>query len=261
MKLLSDSKFNLGTVLITLASTFTLAACGGGGGGSDASPTPATPALSDNVLFSAESTPGVIAIINKAGYLRSSNLPTSGQPQTIALGSTPMTGTGASAAGNGWMQTAGKFAQSTIALTLNSDATTYTLKAQSSNGQVVNPKMQLFTGLVTPTPATLTGNYGIDTQHLVTVNGNTFTGLFGYECAWSGSLTSNTKTIDLTQIKFANTQNPTGLACAYAGKEFTGTAFLMGSSQAYPRGVLVIDFDDGGSSVPTLSDLHYFIRP
>lgn len=238
-----------------------LAACGGGGGGgSETSPPPATPAISDNVLFSVSQSPSVIATINKAGVLRASNLPASGQPQTIASGSTPMTGTGASATGNGWLQTNGTFAQSTVSLTLNSDATTYTLKAQSSNGQVMTSKMQLFNNLVTPTPAALTGDYGINSQYLVTVNGNTFTGLFGYECAWSGTLSSNSKTIDLTHIKFETTQNPTGLACAYAGKEFTGTAFLMGTSQAYPKGVLVINVDDGGKSMPTMSQLYYFIR-
>lgn len=246
-----------------------LAACGGGGGGgTDTSasttpkPTPApTPAISDNVFFSISPSAGVIATINKAGYLRSSDSSTTGQPLNLALGNTPMTGTDASSTGNGWLSASGTFVQSTVSLTLNSDSTTYTLKAQSSNGQVTNSKLQLSTYVVTPTLAALAGNFGVNPQYLVTVNGNTFTGLYGYECSWSGTLTPNGKTIDVTHVTFENTQNPTGLACAHTGKEFTGTAFLEGPSAANPRGALVINIDDGGSGMPTMSKLYYFIRP
>jgi hypothetical protein len=155
-----------------------LAACGGGGGTDTSAsttpkPTPApTPAISDNVFFSISPSAGVIATINKAGYLRSSDSSTTGQPLNLALGNTPMTGTGASSTGNGWLSASGTFVQSTVSLTLNSDSTTYTLKAQSSNGQVTNSKLQLSTYVVTPTLAALAGNFGVNPQYLVTVNGN-----------------------------------------------------------------------------------------
>jgi hypothetical protein len=265
------SRFHLGTLSLILASSFILTACSGGSSGTDAgtAPTPkpappappVTPAITDNVLFSLSPASNVIATINKAGYLRSASLDSGTHPLNIALGSAPMTGTAASAVGNGWSPTAGIFARSTVTLTLNPDATTYTLKAQSTSGQASNSAMQVFPNLITPTPATLTGNYGTNPQYVVTVNGNTFTGLFGYECGLSGTLSPNSKTIDITHITFENTKNPTGLACAYAGKEFTGTAFLMGSSDAYPRGVLVVNIDDGGSDMPTMNQLYYFIRP
>ncbi|WP_156393444.1 hypothetical protein [Burkholderia sp. Leaf177] len=271
MKQSFDSRFKLSVISITLASSLILAACGGGGGSdSSASPTPTptpkptpapTPAISDNVFFSMSPSDGVITTINKAGYLRSTDMSTASQPLNIALGSTPMTGTGALSTGNGWLSANGSFIPSTVSLTLNSDATTYTLKSQSSNGQITNSKLQASTYVITPTLAALAGNFGITPYYLVTVTGDTFSGLFGYECAWRGTLSSNSKTIDLTHVTFENTKNPTGLACARTGKEYTGTAFLEGPSVAYPRGTLVINIDDGGSGMPTMSKLYYFIRP
>jgi hypothetical protein len=97
-------------------------------------------------------------------------------------------------------------------------------------------------------------------DYAVVIHGNSVSGTFGYECSWSGTLSPNSKTIDVTHITFENTKNPTGLACSYAGKEYTGTAFLMGASAAYAKGVFVIDFDDGGSSMPTKTNLYHFIR-
>jgi hypothetical protein len=76
-------------------------------------------------------------------------------------------------------------------------------------------------------------------------------------------LTPQTHTIDVTDIQFQTaTQdtNPARNPCPYAGKNFTGTAFLMGPSAAYPKGVFVINWDDGGSNMPTAINEGYFTR-
>lgn len=259
----SNSRVHRRTISMTLAASLLLAACGGGGGtdtNTPPVPPPPTPAIADNVFFSIPPASDVIATINKAGYLRAYDMSTSSQLLTIALGNAPIKGTGTSAVGNGWLSSAGIFAQSTVSLTSNSGASTYTLKAQSASGQASNSAMQLSTHLVTPTLSTLAGSYGVISDYSIVVNGNSFTGNLGYECSWSGILSPNNKTIDVTHITFENTKNLTGLACSYAGKEYTGTAFLLGTSAAYAKGVLIINFDDGGSSMPTMSRLYYFIR-
>jgi hypothetical protein len=259
----TNSKVHGRSISMTLAASLLLAACGGGGGGTDASTPPVTPpttpAITDNVLFS--TTPGsdIVATINKAGYLRY-NDSSSAQPVMVALGSAPMKGTGTSAVGNGWLSSGGIFAQSTVSLSSNSRAGTYTLKAQSASGEASNSAMQLATNLVNPTLAALAGSYGVISDYAVVIHGNSITGTYGYSCSWSGTLSPNGKTIDVTHITFENTKNLTGLACSYAGKEYTGTAFIMGPSAAYAKGLFGINFDDGGSGMPTTSNLYYFIK-
>jgi hypothetical protein len=263
-----NSKVHGRSISMALAASLLLTACGGGGGsgggsGTDASTPPVTPpttpAMTDNVLFS--TTPGsdVVATINKAGYLRA-NDSSSAHPLTVALGSAPMKGTGTSAVGNGWLSSAGIFSQSTLSLTSNASTGTYTLKAQSANGEASNSAMQVATNIVNPTLSALAGNYGLIADYALVIHGNSITGTYGYTCSWSGTLSPNGKTIDVTHITFENTKNPTGLACSYAGKEYTGTAFLMGPSAAYAKGLFGINLDDGGSGMPTTSILYYFIK-
>jgi hypothetical protein len=254
----SNSKVHGRAISITLAASLLLAACGGAGG-TDPSPPPSTPAIADNVLFSITPGIGVVATINKAGYLRAYDM-SSGQPVTIALGNAPMKGTGTSAVGNGWLSSSGIFAQSTVTLNSNPGASTYTLTAQSTSGRASNTTMQLATNLVTPTLPALAGDYGMTSDWTVVINGNSFTGTYDYSCSWSGTLSPNSKTIDVTNIRFENNSNITGLPCPYVGKAYTGTAHLIGPSAAYAKGAFVIIFDDGGSNIPTMMKLYNFIR-
>jgi len=246
--------------LALAAASLLLAACGGGSG-SDVSTPSTAPAIADNVLFSVTPGMGVVATINKAGYLRAYDM-SSGHPVTIALGSTPMTGNATSAAGNGWLLSSTVFAQSTVSLNSNANTTTYTLKAQSANVQVSNSTMKLASNLTKPTLSALDGNYQTGPYYTMTINGSSFTGNYGF-CSWSGTISPNINTIDVTNIKFENIaaqENITGQICPYVGKSFHGTAYLLGPSAAYAKGAIDIIFDDSDSSTPTMINLYNFIR-
>src|SRR5471030_2716518 len=260
MYALSNSKAHR-PIPLTLAASLLLAACGGGGG-SDASSPPSAPAIVDNVLFSVTPGIGVVATINKAGYLRAYDM-SSGHPVTIALGSTPMTGNATSATGNGWLLSSDVFAQGTVSLNSNSDKTTYTLKAQTANGQVSNSTMKLASNLTKATLSSLAGYYETGPYYSMTISGLSFTGNYGLTCTWSGTISPNINTIDVTDIKFETIAGPGNIAgqpCPYAGKSFHGTAYLLGPGAAYAKGAIDVILDDGGSSTPTMINLYNFIR-
>jgi len=248
---------------LAVAASLLLAACGGGGDTDTSThpnpppaPPPITPAIADNVLFSITPGVGVVATINKAGYLRAYDM-SSGHPVTIASGSAPMRGSGASATGDGWLLSSAVFSHSTVSLNSNSGASTYTLKAQSAIGQTSNSTMQLASNLQKPTLSSLAGNYGTGPYYSMRIDGTSFTGIYGFTCRWSGTMSLNTNTIDVTNIRF---QNAAGQICPYAGKAFSGTAYLSGPSAAYAKGAIVVLLDDGGSNMPTMINAYNFIR-
>jgi hypothetical protein len=258
----SNSKAHC-AIPLALAASLLLAACGGGSDTDTSappvippSPPPSAPAIADNVLFSVTPGIGVVATINKAGYLRAYDM-SNGHPVTIALGSAPMRGSAASATGDGWLLSSAVFSHSTVSLNSNSGTSTYTLKAQSAIGQTSNSTMQLASNLQRPTLSSLAGNYGISPHFTMTVSGTSFTGNYGYACSWSGTMSPNSKTIDVTNIKF---QNMAGQICPYAGRDFNGTAYLLGPSAANAKGAIDILLDDGGSSMPTVIDFYGFTR-
>jgi hypothetical protein len=256
MNLSSNLKSRI-SISLMMATPFLFAACGGGGGsGTDAATPPSAPPITDNVLFSITPGLGVVATINKAGYLRAYDM-SAGQPVTIALGGAPMTGSATAATGNGWLLPSGIFASGTVSLTSNPGATTYTLTAQSTSGQVSNSTMQLASNLQTPTLSALAGSYATGPYYTMVVSGSSFTGNYGFACTWSGTLSPNGNTIDVTGIEF---DSVAGQSCSYAGKAFSGTAYLLGPSAAYAKGAIDIIFDDGGATMPTSINLYNFIR-
>lgn len=251
--------------LCVLAATSCVILAGCGGGGKDAATPAPGPAIADNVLMSSgPAANGMVATINRAGYIRAVGNGTD-QPLTIGLGTVPMTGNANSATGNGWLPSSGTFVEGNATLSLNSGGKAYSLKIQGATNAASDSTLTLNTILVTPTVSSLAGTYGQTSSMQIVIAGTSFSGTYGYNCTWSGNLAPQANTIDVTDIQFATataTQglNPNANACPYAGKNFTGTAFLMGPSAAYPKGVFVINWDDGGSSMPTSVNEMYFTR-
>jgi hypothetical protein len=204
---------------------------------------------------------GTVVTINRAGYIRAVG-DGANQSMTVGLGNTPMTGNANSATGTGWLPSAGTFVQGNATLSLDPDGATYSLKVQGPSGAASVSKLTLNDILVNPTVSSLAGTFGQTPTAQIVISGTSFSGTYGYNCAWSGNLTPQTNTIDVTDIQFQTSTltNPAGNNCPYAGKNFTGTAFLMGPSAAYPKGVFVINWDDGGSNMPTSINEYYFPR-
>lgn len=247
---------------LAAASCVILTSCGGGGK-SDAAPASPGPALVDSVLMSTgPAANGVVATINQAGYIRAFGTGTD-QPLTIGLGNEPMSGNANSATGNGWLPSSGTFVEGNATLSLNSSGKSYSLKVQGAGSTASDSTLELNSILVKPTVSSLAGTYGQTPMTQIVIAGNSFSGTYGYNCTWSGNLTPQTNTIDVTGIQFETAgqeSNPASNQCPYVGKTFTGTAFLMGSSAAYPKGVFVINWDDGGSNIPTSVNEGYFTR-
>ena len=204
----------------------------------------------------------VVATVNHSGYLRAYGNGTD-QPLTLGLGTVPLTGNANSATGNGWVPSSGTFVKGNAALSLNSDGKTYSLQVQGPSVTASDSTLTLNGILVAPTVASLAGTYGISSSEQIVIAGTSFSGTYGLYCTWSGNLTPQINTVDVTNIQFetaTSTLNRTSIACPYAGQISTGTAFLMGPSDAYPKGVFVIQWDDGGANTPTEVNEHYFPR-
>ncbi|SOE59595.1 hypothetical protein SAMN05414139_01569 [Burkholderia sp. D7] len=246
-----------------LAATSYVILAGCGGGGNDTPASAPGPALADNVLISTGlAANGVIATINRAGFMRVYGSGT-GQALTLGLGTVPMTGDANSATGNGWIPSSGTFVQRNATLSLNSGGKAYSLKVQGATSSASDSMLALNTILVKPTVSSLAGTFGMTSSTRIVIAGNSFSGTYGYSCTWSGNLTPQTNTIDVTDIQFETATQGLNLGanpCPYVGKSFTGTAFLMGPSAAYPKGVFAINWDDGGSNMPTSVNEMYFIR-
>jgi hypothetical protein len=237
--------------MLAITSLPFLYACGGG---DKAASVPPGPALKDTVLFSSASAGnGAIVTINRAGYIRAFG---SGNRQalTVGLGTVPMTGNAASANGNGWLPSASTFVNGTATLNANPGSSSYTLIVAGGNIKASDSTMSTTNLLVKPTLSSLGGTFGITTGTQIVISGNTFSGTYGNNCSWSGTLTPQANTIDVTEIVFGNLIrqfNPSGVACPFTGKTFTGTAFLLGPSAAYAKGTFMLNWDDGGANVPT----------
>lgn len=251
---------------LMLASAFALSACGGSGGGADntlsSDSSAVEPVITDNVLWSITPGSDVVATINKAGYLRAYDL-SSSQPIVIATGTLPMTGSANAATGDGWLLSSGVFAKAAVSLNSNPGTTTYTLEAASGSGQASNSTMQLADNLEKPTSSSLAGDFETGSINTLVSDGSSFAGIYGGSCAWSGTLSPNSNTVDVTDITFKNLPAQTGVptqTCPYAGKVFAGTAYLLGPSAAYPKGAIDVIFDDGGSNMPTSIHMYNFIR-
>jgi hypothetical protein len=215
-------------------------------------------------MSSGAATNAVVVTVNHAGYLRAYGTGTD-QSLTLGLGTVPLTGNANSAAGNGWVPSSSTFVQGNATLSLNSDGKTYSLQVQGPSATAPDSTLTLDSILVAPTVASLAGTYGIDPLSFqVVIAGTSFSGVYGTTCTWSGNLTPQTNTVDVTDIQFATatslSSNPNLIPCPYAGKTYTGTAFLIGPSAAYPKGVFVIQWDDGGANTPTQVGEHYFPR-
>ena len=251
--------------LLAASLCASVAGCGGGTSTSDngqSASTPA-PAIVDNVLMSSGSAAnGLVVSINHDGYIRAFGTGTD-QPLTIGLGTTPVTGNLGSATGNGWLPSGSTFVQGSATLSANSDAQTYTLKVQGGNIAGSESTLSLTGNLVKPTVASLAGTYGLSAYQPVVISGTSISGGYTLYCTWSATLTPQTNTIDVTSIQFQSLPQQTGvpfIPCPYVGKTFTGTAFLLGPSAAYPKGVFVMNWDDGGSTMPTTIGEQYFPR-
>ncbi|WP_233874334.1 hypothetical protein [Paraburkholderia adhaesiva] len=263
------------TLPCAVLSCFFIAGCGGGGSGSSGSSSastgssvntaaPLAPVLADNVLVSnSYAADGVFATINQAGIVRAFGTG-SGQNVRIAAGSTPLSLTGNTASASGWLVSGSTFEPGTVTLSGNADGTTYTIAAQATGTQASDSSMEVLSTVIAPTPGALAGQYGIVSTSAVTIDGTSLTGTYGNTCMWSATLSPNAKTIDVTDITFrtaGTTLNPNAIACAYAGKTYTGTAFLLGPSAAYPKGAFDIIFDDSATSpVPATLTMYNFIK-
>lgn len=248
------------TALLSLAVT----ACGGGSSSSasTSNAAPVQPLSSDNVLISNSLVAdGVFATINQAGILRAFGTG-SGAAVQIAAGSTPLASNGTALTGNGWLASGAAFEAGSETVSGNTDGKTYTISAKSADAQASSANMALATNLVTPTLSTLAGQYGRVSSWAIEIDGSTLTGTYGNTCTWTASLSPQNKTIDVTNITFQTadqTLNPSGTACSYVGKTFSGTAFLEGPSDANPNGAFDILFDDGGTSTaPTTVQMFSF---
>lgn len=219
--------------------------------------------MTDNVLMlSGPAANAVVVTVNRAGYLRAYGTGTD-QSLTLGLGTVPLTGNANSATGNGWMPSSSTFVQGNATLSLNSDGKSYSLKVQGAATTASDSTLTLNSILVPPTTASLAGTYGIVSSQQVVIAGSSLSGTYGLYCNWSANLTPQTNTADVTNIQFATAvspQNPGSTPCPYIGKTYTGTAFLMGASAAYPKGVFVIQWDDGGATTPTEVNEMYFPR-
>jgi hypothetical protein len=234
-----------------------------GNGSNDTSNTKsAAPILADAVLFSdSNAADGVTMTVDHAGIVRAFGSGT-GANVSIAAGTKPLSLSGNTSTGDGWLASGNAFEQSTVTLSPNTDGATYTLKAQSASTLVSNSVMRP-ASLVTPTADTLTGDFGLNSTSIMTITGTSFTGYYTNTCAWSGTLNPQGQTIDVTNITFQTSTvlNPNNVACNYAGKVYSGTAYLLGPSAAYPKGTLQMIFDDGGSSdTPTVVQMYNFPR-
>jgi hypothetical protein len=251
--------------MLTATSCVILASCGGGGGsgsnGNSVAPSPPGPAITDNVLMSSgPAANAVVVTVNHAGYLRAHGNGTD-QELTFGLGTVPLTGNANSATGNGWVSSANAFVQGNATLSLNGDGKTYSLQVQGTGSTASDSTLTMNSILVAPTLASLAGTYGISSSAQIMINGTSFNGTYGLYCTWSGNLTPQTNTMDVTNIQFetaTSTLNMNSTPCPYAGKTYTGTAFLMGPSDAYPKGAFVIQWDDGGANTPTQVNEYYF---
>lgn len=200
---------------------------------------------------------------NAAGIVRAFGV---GDAQNVRLaaGATPLSQSGQTASGAVWLANGNTFEPATVSVSGNADGATYTLGARSADAQATASQMIPLDTLIAPTPAALSGEYGIVSSWAVTISGSTLTGTYGNTCTWSATLSPNAKTIDVTNIEFQTAGmplNPNGGTCDYVGKNYTGTAFLTGPSQAYPKGVFDILFDDSASSpVPTTLSMFNFIK-
>jgi hypothetical protein len=204
----------------------------------------------------------VVVTVNHAGYLRAYGDGTD-QPLTIGRGTAPLTGNANSATSDGWVPSSNSFVKGKATLSRNSDGKTYSLQVQGPNTTASDSTLTLNTILVAPTAASLAGTYGIASSQQIVITGTSFSGTYGLYCTWSGNLTPQTNTVDVTNIQFAtatSTLNPNSIACPYAGQIYTGTAFMMGPSDAYPKGVFVLQWDDGGANTPTEVREFYFPR-
>lgn len=258
------------TLLLLLAaiSYSLLTGCGGGGSDTSASaPTSAPgpgPAIVDNILISTGlAANGVYATINHAGYLRVVGSG-SGEPMTIGLGTIPMTGNANSATGNGWLPSAGTYVLGNANLSLDPGGKTYSLKVQDPGGVASDSTLVLYSNLVKPTLSSLAGTYGQFPSSQIVVAGTSFSGTYGLYCTWSGNLTPQANTIDVTDIQFQTAASGSsisaGTPCPYVGKTFTGTAYLAGPSAADPKGAFMINWDDGGSDMPTAIQMHSYSK-
>lgn len=269
---------NKTSLSLAFLSCFALSACGGGNSGKGNSSTddttgngntsvtlaPVAPLLSDNVLVSnslAEN--GLFMTVNASGIVRAFGIGNT-QNFRLAAGTTPLSQIGNTVSGGAWLASGNTYEPGTVTASANADGTTYTLGAQSADAQVSAPNMEPLVTLIAPTPAALSGQYGIASSWAVTIDGSTLNGTYGNTCTWSATLSPNARTIDVSNITFQTAGmplNPDGVACTYAGKVYTGTAFLTGPSQAYPKGAFDIIFDDSASSsVPTTLQMYNFIK-
>jgi hypothetical protein len=249
---------------LVVTSCVILAGCGGGGtGGSQGSSTPPGPVITDSVLMSSGTAANALVVtVNHAGYLRAYGTGTN-QSLTLGLGSTPLTGNANSATANGWMPASDIFVSGNATLDLNKDKKTYSLQVQGAGTSASDSTLTLVSNLVAPTTTSLAGTYGIGGNPTITIADTSLNGSYGFDCTWTANLTPQNNTIDVTNIQFATTTsalNPGLIPCPYAGQTYTGTAFLMGPSDAYPKGVFVIQWDDGGVNTPTQIHEGYFPR-
>jgi hypothetical protein len=235
---------------------------GNGSGGNNSNAKSAAPILADAVLFSDGNAANSITMtVDHAGIVRAFGSGT-GVNVGIAAGTKPLALNGNTSSGDGWLTSGNSFEQSTVTLSPNTDGATYTLKAQSASTLVSNSVMRP-ASLVTPTSDALTGEFGLNASSNMTITGTSFSGYYTNTCAWSGTLNPQGQTIDVTNITFQTSTvlNPSNIACSYAGKVYSGTAYLLGPSAAYPKGTLQMIFDDGGTSnTPTVVQMYNFPR-
>jgi hypothetical protein len=271
--------------LIAFSCLF-IAACGGGSGGSGNSPSSSStnnsnstnnntgaqgPAVADNVFMSytlpaSASAPNdndAVVTVSKDGVVRAYG---SGADQalTIAAGTPPLTGNSKTATGGGWLAYGSAFEPASLALSANSDGTSYTLTAKGADTQASNATLTPVSIVITPTVAALAGQYGLPgALYGISIAGTSLTGTFSLYCALSGTLSPNNKTIDVTNVTFQTSlsvYNPNKIGCPYAGKTFNGTAYLLGPSAAYPKGTFQIILDDSAYGTPTTVLISNFPR-
>jgi hypothetical protein len=244
--------------MLAVTSVSLMSACGGG------DKTPPEPALTDAVLSSSDlAINGVIATINRAGYIRVGANGTNAA-LTVGLGNVPLSGNAATASGNGWLPASSTFVNGSVTLSQHTGSSFYTLNVAGGNIKASSATMSAPNILVKPTLSALAGTFGDFSMTQIVVSGNSFSGTYEDNCSWTGTLTPQTNTIDVTGIVFKTRQDPLFIgvepACPYLGKVFTGTAFLLGPSAAYAKGTLMINWDDGGANVPTQVHMMNFPR-
>ncbi len=272
-------KIGLRYSLIALSCLF-IAACGGGSGGSGNAPSSGStnnntqaqgPAVADNVFLSytlpaSASAPNdneAVVTVSKDGIVRAFG---SGEDQalTIAAGTMPLTGNSKTATGGGWLAYGNTFEPAALTLNANADGTSFTLIAKGVDTQASNSTLTPISIVTTPTEAALAGQYGIQgAGYGIDIEGTSLTGTFSLYCAFSGTLSPNNKTVDVTDVTFQTSvspYNPNGIVCPYAGKSFNGTAYLLGPSAAYPKGTFQIILDDSAYGTPTMVLMSNFPR-